>query len=170
MAGSAPYDNTHPFRPDSGPGGQARAQEQAVAAGRLWATGVATAVVAALVAVVVTLLARGVLAIPVFAPRRAGAWGDATTGLLAGWAAVAALAATGVLHLLLLTVARPRAFFGWIASLMTVALTLLPFTTRISLSEKFASGAVFLAIGATVTGLLVAVAYNVVSAHSSDGC
>ncbi|MFJ7152822.1 hypothetical protein ACIQVT_32295 [Streptomyces sp. NPDC100445] len=37
-------------------------------------------------------------------------WGDATTGYLAAWAAVAAVVATGLLHLLLVTVARPSAY------------------------------------------------------------
>lgn len=46
-------------------------------AGRLWATGAATAVVAALASVGTTLLMRGVLDVAVFAPRRAGVcvWG-----------------------------------------------------------------------------------------------
>ena len=41
----------------------------AVAAGRLWAGGAATAVVAALIAVVGILLARGVFDVPVLAPK-----------------------------------------------------------------------------------------------------
>ncbi|GAA0613269.1 DUF6069 family protein [Streptomyces crystallinus] len=140
-----------------------------VSAGRLWATGVATAVVAALAAVVGTLLMRGVLDVPLFAPRRAGVWGDATTGYLAAWAAVAALVATGLLHLLLLAVPRPRAFFTWIASLVTVAMMLLPFTADLSTSTQLASAAVFLVIGATITGLLSTTAVSLATGRAYEG-
>ena len=51
----------------------------AVDAGRLWAGGAATAVVAALIAVVGILLARGVFDVPVLAPKGEGTWGDADT-------------------------------------------------------------------------------------------
>lgn len=152
MSGSAPYGDY----PPRGPVGYQDGQATGVAAGRLWATGAATAVVAALAAVVVTLLIRGVLDVAVFAPRGAGVWGDATTGYLAAWAVVAALVATGLLHLLLVTVARPRAFFTTIGGLVTVATMLLPFTHALDTGAQLASAAVFLVIGATITGLLSA--------------
>ncbi|AEY85916.1 hypothetical protein SHJG_0639 [Streptomyces hygroscopicus subsp. jinggangensis 5008] len=161
MAGSAPYDDVPSYRPGGGPGYQAPPGPRSVAAGRLWATGAATAVVAALVAVVATMFVRGVLDVPLFAPRGAGVWGDVTTGYLAAWAAAGAVVGTGLLHLLLLTVARPRAFFVWIAGLATVALALLPFTTDLASDARLATAAVFLAVGATITGLLSATAYSV---------
>ncbi|CAM5642498.1 MULTISPECIES: DUF6069 family protein [Streptomyces] len=163
MAGSASYGDVPPYdnAPRGGPGYQSPSGPRSVAAARPWATGAATAVVAALVAVVATMLVRGVLGIAVFAPREAGAWGDATTGYLAAWAAAGAVVATGLLHLLL-TVARPRAFFTWIAGLVTVALALLPFTADLALAAELASAAVFLAVGGTVTGLLSGTAYRVV--------
>ncbi|AEW98344.1 DUF6069 family protein [Streptantibioticus cattleyicolor] len=133
-----------------------------VAAGRLWATGVATAAVAALAAVVVTLLVRGVFGVAVFAPRHAGAWGDATTGYLAAVSAGAALVATGLLHLLLVTTAEPRRFFVCITSLVTVAMMLLPFANGLGLAAEFGTAAVYLAVGAAVTGLLSAAAGSVV--------
>ena len=125
-----------------------------IATGRLWATGLATAVVAALAVLVVTLLIRGVLNVPVFAPSADGAWGNATTGFLAALAALVALAATGLLHLLLVTVARPRAFFTTIITLLTAAMVILPFTTALDLSARLASAAVSLVVGATIGGLL----------------
>jgi Family of unknown function (DUF6069) len=125
-----------------------------IATGRLWATGLATAAVAALATVVVTMLIRGVLNVPVFAPRGAGVWGNATTGYLAALAALAALVATGVLHLLLMTVARPRAFFATIITLVTAAMILLPFTSALDTSAKVASAAVSLVVGVTIGGLL----------------
>ncbi|MFF0465362.1 DUF6069 family protein [Streptomyces mexicanus] len=170
MAGSTSYGDVPPYNtPRGGPGYRTPTGPRSVAAGRLWATGAATAVVAALVAVVATMFVRGVLGIAVFAPEAAGAWGDATTGYLAAWAAAGAVAATGLLHLLLLTVARPRAFFTWIAGLVTVALALLPFTTDLTLAAKLASAAVFLAIGGTVTGLLSGTAYSVAPDRSQEG-
>ncbi|MFF4186352.1 DUF6069 family protein [Streptomyces sp. NPDC001691] len=165
MSGPAPYGEYPSHGPAAYPERGPAAPTPPVAAGRLWATGAATAVVAALAAVVVTLLMRGVLDVPVFAPRRAGVWGDATTGYLAACAVGAALVATGLLHLLLVTVARPRAFFVWIAALVTVVFVLMPFTTSLSTATQLASAAVFLVIGAVITGLLSAVSTSVGSAR-----
>ena len=50
--------------------------------GRLWAGGVATAVVAALLALVGVLIVRVVLRIAVYAPAGAGAFGDSRTLVL----------------------------------------------------------------------------------------
>jgi hypothetical protein len=162
VADPGPYGNYPSYGSTDYQGRGSQAEPSSgVAAGRLWATGVATAIVAALAAVVATLLVRGVLDVPVFAPRRAGVWGDATTGYLAAWAAVAALVATGLLHLLLVTVARPRSFFTWIAALVTVAMMLLPFTSDLKASAQLASAVVFLVIGATITGLLSGAAASV---------
>lgn len=154
MASPSPYGDHQAY----GPGDHRYPQPDTrpspgIAAGRLWATGAATAVVAALAAVVVTLFIRGVLHVPVFAP-------DA--GHLAAMAVAAALVATGLLHLLLATTAQPRVFFTWIAGLVTVAMMLLPFTTGLGTAAKIAGATVFLAIGATITGLLAATMDKVV--------
>ncbi|MEU1274213.1 DUF6069 family protein [Streptomyces sp. NPDC005799] len=169
MSGPTPYGNYPPQGPVDHQDGRLQRPPSDVAAGRLWATGAATAAVAALAAVVATLLMRGVLDVAVFAPHRAGVWGDATTGYLAAWAAVAALAATGLLHLLLVTVARPQAFFTWIASLVTAAMMLLPFTTGLSTSSQLASAVVFLVVGATITALLSAAVPGVAPDRAYDG-
>ncbi|MFK4066671.1 DUF6069 family protein [Streptomyces sp. NPDC029674] len=152
-----PGDRRYP-QPDTRP-------SPGIAAGRLWATGAATAVVAALAAVVATLFIRAVLDVAVFAPHRAGVWGDATTGYLAAMAVAAAFVATGLLHLLLTTTAQPRLFFTWIAGLVTVVMMLLPFTTDLGTAAKIASAAVFLTIGATITGLLSATSGSVMPAR-----
>ncbi|MFF1301554.1 DUF6069 family protein, partial [Streptomyces sp. NPDC058307] len=140
-----------------------------VAAGGLWAPGAARGGGGAGAPTPATLLMRGVLDVAVFAPHRAGVWGDATIGYLAAWAAVAALVATGLLHLLLVTVARPRAFCTWIASLVTVAMMLLPFTTDLGTGSQLASAVVFLVIGATITGLLSAAIPGVTPGRAYDG-
>jgi hypothetical protein len=50
-----------------------------VDSGRLWAGGIASAVVAALAGVVGFLVVRGLFGIPVLAPAADGAWGDIST-------------------------------------------------------------------------------------------
>ncbi|MGH2816351.1 MAG: hypothetical protein ACRDLC_14475 [Actinomycetota bacterium] len=87
--------------------GHDAAEKLQVNANRLWTGGVATAVVAALVAVVGVLIARGLLDVPVLAPTEEGVLGNANTARLALVAAGAALAATGLMHLLLLFIPRP---------------------------------------------------------------
>ena len=131
-------------------------------AGRLWAGGVMTAVVAALTAIVALLLVRGVLGIAVFAPEGDGAMGNATTGALAGSAALAALAATGLLHLLMAATPRPDRFFSWILTLATAVMVLLPFTTTASLSAKCGTAAVYLLIGVAIGTLLSSVARSAI--------
>lgn len=62
---------------------------RSVDAGRLWTGGVATALVAALVAVVGVLIARGLFDVPVLAPTGEGALGNASTLRRAAFAAIA---------------------------------------------------------------------------------
>jgi hypothetical protein len=66
--------------------------------GRLWAGGVATAIVAALAVLAGVLITRGVLGIPVLAPKAASDFGDSSTAVYAGLAAGCALLATALLH------------------------------------------------------------------------
>jgi hypothetical protein len=129
-----------------------------VNAGRLWTGGVATALVAALVALVGVLIARGLFDVPVLAPTREGTLGNANTLRLAVLAALAALLATGLLHLLLLSTPQPRRFFSWIVALATVAAALAPFLTDADLDEKVATAAIYLAIGVAIGSLLSGVA------------
>jgi hypothetical protein len=79
-----------------------------VNAGRLWAGGVATAVLAALAVLAGVLITRGVLGIPVLAPKTANNFGNSATAVYALLAAGATLLATALLHLLLLGTPRPR--------------------------------------------------------------
>src|ERR1700685_2112574 len=98
-----------PEEPPTEPSGPGRWIEP----GPLWAGGVATAIVADLIALVGILVARWLFTIPILAPRRDGAGGDASTGAYVLSAAGAALVATAIMHLLLLTTPRPQVFFGW---------------------------------------------------------
>jgi hypothetical protein len=130
----------------------------AVNAGRLWAGGVATAVVAGLVAVVGILLARGVFDVPVLAPEGKGTWGDADTAKYALYCGLAAIVATGLLHLLLAFTPRPLLFFAWIMTLATLAAAFAPFATGGSTSSKVATGLINVAVGIAIGMLLTGAA------------
>jgi hypothetical protein len=125
-----------------------------VDAGQLWAGGVATAVVAALVALAGILVCRWLFNVPLLAPRQDGAYGNVhTTGLVLA-AAAAALIATAIAHLLLLSTPRPMTFFTWIVGLATVVMVLFPFSTGAPVSQKVATAAVDLVIGLAIGSLL----------------
>lgn len=126
----------------------------AVEAGRLWAGGAAAALVAALVAMVGVLAARGLFDVELLAPSSAGAWGDASTAWLIGVAAAAALLATAIMHLLLAAAPQPFAYFGWIVGLVTVGATLWPYATDADTGAKVATSVIYLVIGIAI-GTLV---------------
>ncbi|MGF7123053.1 DUF6069 family protein [Rhodococcus sp. BE178] len=123
---------------------------------RLWAGGAATAIVAALAAVVGLLLVRGLLDIPVITP--ATAFGDSQVTTLAGYAAVAALLATALLHLLMISTPRAPTFFGWICMLATIAVALWPFTVYATTESKIGSSLIYLVVGIAIVTLLSGVA------------
>ncbi len=131
----------------------------AVNAGRLWSGGVATAVVAALIGLVGLLVVRALLQIPYLAPVRAGALGDGKTIVLCVSAAIAALAATGLAHLLVVSTPRPMAYFGWIVGLLTAVAVVLPFLDSDPIAVRLATAVIHLiiglAIGSLVTGAAV---------------
>jgi hypothetical protein len=131
---------------------------------QMWAGGVATAVVAALIALVGVLVCRWTLGIPILAPGHDGAWGSMHTGEFVLAAAVAALVATGLLHLLILGAPRPSLFFHWIMGLITVAVVVYPFSTGAPLDQKAATAIVLAVLGIAITSLLNAVAARAVRA------
>jgi hypothetical protein len=161
-SGGAPFRKEHPVTvpPDAYDYNQGSGTEptRSIDAGRLWTGGVATALVAALVAVVGVLIARGLLDVPVLAPNSEGTLGNASTFRLAGLAALAALLATGLLHLLLVSTPRPGQFFTWIVALVTIAAALAPFLTDADLAEKVATSVIYVAIGVAIGSLLSGVA------------
>jgi hypothetical protein len=159
---TTPMTPPQPRRRGRGPG-------VAVDAGRLWSGGVATAVVAGLIALAGILVCRWLFAIPVLAPRRDGAYGDAHTTAMALVAAVAALAATGLIYLLLLSTPRPLAFFGWIIGLATLLMVVFPFRTSAPLSAKFATSVVDLVIGIAIGSLISSVAIRSVRTGGAGG-
>ena len=121
----------------------------------LWSGGVATAVVAALIALVGILVARWLFNISFLSPRREGAWGNASTAGYVFASAACALVATALMHLLLLTTPYPRVFFGWIIGLATLVAVVFPFSTTAPTSQKIATGFVNLVLGIAI-GTLIA--------------
>jgi hypothetical protein len=140
------------------PAGRTRDSGLTVDASRLWPGGIATAVVAALVALAGVLVCRWLFGIPLLAPSSDGAYGDAhTTGVVLA-AAAAAIVATALVHLLLLSTPRPLAFFSWIIGLATFLAVLYPFSTTAPLTAKVATAVVDLVLGIAIGTLLNSVA------------
>jgi hypothetical protein len=121
---------------------------------KLWSGGVASAAVSGLVALVGVLVTRWLFNLPVLAPSGDGAYGDVRTTALVLVAAAAALATTGLVHLLIVNTPRPFLFFGWIVALVTTLVVVYPFSTTAPLDAKIATAVVNLAIGAMI-GTLV---------------
>ena len=144
---------TYPASPDD-----ARANRVRPDSGQFWAGAVATAVVAALIALVGILVCRWTLGIPILAPASDGAWGDAHTGEYVLVAACVALVAAGLLYLLVLAAPEPGTFFRWIMALATVVAVVYPFSTNAPLEQKAATAVVNLVLGVAITTLLTGVA------------
>jgi hypothetical protein len=127
-------------------------------AGRLWGGGAAAALVAAGVAVVGLLIARGAFHTHVLVPKSSAALVNSNTWRYALLAAAGALIATGLMHLLLLSAPSPRTFFGWIVGLATLAAAVAPFTTGADMEVKIATGCINLAIGIAILSTILSVA------------
>jgi hypothetical protein len=123
----------------------------------LWSGGIATAVVAALIALVGILVCRWLFDVPMLAPRREGAWGNASTVGYVFAAGGCALVATALMHLLLLTTPYPRVFFGWIIGLATVVAVVFPFSTTAPVSQKIATAFVNLVLGLAIGTMITEV-------------
>ncbi|APE38907.1 hypothetical protein BOX37_31710 [Nocardia mangyaensis] len=125
--------------------------------GKLWAGGVGTAIVAALLVVVAIMLVRGVLGVAILAPEGAGAYGTVSTTSYALAAAGAALLATALLTVLLALMPSPLTFFTWICLLVTAVAVILPFTLVADMDAKIATAVINLLIGLCITTMLSSV-------------
>jgi Family of unknown function (DUF6069) len=151
------------------PAGRTRESGLTVDAGRLWPGGIATAVVAALVALAGVLVCRWLFGIPLLAPKSDGAYGDAhTTGMVLA-AAAAALVATALMHLLLIGTPRPLAFFNWIVGLATLLAVLFPFSTSAPVTAKAATAVVDLVLGIAIGSLINGVAARSLTSRRDSG-
>ncbi|GAA2078139.1 DUF6069 family protein [Actinomadura alba] len=140
--------------------------EQARAdAGRLWAGGVATALVAAGVALVGVLVLHKLLHVAVLTPSgRTQAASDAMIVLPIS-AAVATLLATGLLHLLMATTPQASQFFGWIAALVMALVILQVFVVGADLMAEVRTAVLYLLIGVAIISSLFGVSRTAVRYH-----
>ena len=127
---------------------------------RLWAGGVATALVTAGIAVVGVLLIRGVLGIPILSAK--GGLVDQAMAVVPISAGLAALAATAILHLLLLTTPRPRSFFGAICAIVVAIVVLRVFLAGGTREDQVATALLYVVLGVAVISLLSGVARTAV--------
>src|SRR5271165_5208929 len=156
-------------RQEEPPSERRSSSSRTVDARQLWSGGAATAVVAALIALVGILVCRWLFNIPILAPRQDGAWGDASTAGYAITAAAAALVATAIMHLLLLTTPRPQMFFSWIIGLATVIAVVYPFSTTAPLSQKVATAFINLVLGTAIGSLINGTAARVIRRRAITG-
>ena len=139
---------------------QPAAESSAVDAGRLWGGGLATAAVAALVAFVGVLIARGVFDVELLAPKGKGTLGDSTTAVYVVAAGIGALAATLILQILVAITPQPLGFFSWIIGLTTLVFTIVPFTTDAKPASQWATALIDLAVGLVILMLLPQIGYS----------
>jgi hypothetical protein len=125
---------------------------------RLWAGAVVSAVIASLVAVAGILVARGLLDVPLLAPRAEGVWGSVSTGAYALAAAVLTLAAAGIMQLLWLVVPRPTWYFGWLVGLATLIGMVAPLSLNVEFGSKVATATMDLVMGIVVSVLITSTA------------
>lgn len=152
---------TPPARPEYDPQYDQQYDRRSIGVGvnanRLWAGGAASALVASLVALVGVLACRWLFALSVVAPHQNGYSTMQATALIL-IAFLGAIAATGLMHLLMLGTGRPRLFFGWIVALVTTIAVIFPFSTTAALDAKIATAVVSLAIGTAIGTLVSGVA------------
>ena len=122
-------------------------------AGRLWAGGAATAVVAGLTGFVGVLVGEGLLDIAMVRPPLIPV-GDTFAVRYAVTAAVLALAATALAHLLVVLVPRPRSFFSWIVGLVTVVGAVVPFTLEGTTGGRLATAVLDVIVGLAILSLI----------------
>lgn len=134
---------------------------------QVWGGGFFTAIIAALIALVGILICRWMLGIDILAPKSDGAWGGADTAAYVVTAAVIALVATALLHLMMLGTPQPTMFLGWIMGLATVVAVVYPFSTSAPIDQKIATAVVNLVLGIAVTSLLTNVATRAVRSVES---
>jgi hypothetical protein len=129
------------------------ANRPSVDGGRLWAGGAATALVAALIALVGVLICQNLFDVVMVRPPLIPI-GSSFAVRYAITAAVLALLATALGHLLALTTPRPRSFVSWIVGLGTLVGVVLPFGLTGTTAGRLATAGVNLVIGLAVLSLL----------------
>lgn len=132
-------------------------------AGRLWAGGAVSALVAAGVALIAVLVMQRLFDVTVRTPT-GGHPGDALTALPIG-AALVTLLATGLLHLLMATTPSAPHFFGWITGLALALVLLVVILNDTKPITRIETGAFYLLIGVAIISSLLAVSRTAVRYH-----
>ena len=145
--------------------GSRSSQRYVIDAQKLWIGGLMAGLVAAGVAIVGLLIVRGVFDIKVFVTDK-GQVVNASLWWYAVVSFVAALFATGLLHLLLISAPSPWRFFGWIVGLGVAIAVIIPFTTDAELSAKVGTAGINLAIGIAVYSIVSGVGRAAASART----
>lgn len=140
-----------------------------VVAKRLWAGGVATAVVAGGIAFVGVLIIGSILDVGIQTAGRSGALVDNASTIIPIAAVLVALAATALLHLLLLTTPRPATFFSAICALILVVLVLQVFLAEGSWADHLATAILYAGIGGAIVSMLSGVSRTAVRPASPTG-
>lgn len=124
---------------------------------RLWGGGLATGLVAALVAFIGVVISEDVFHLKIVNPPLLVTIGSSFRLQYSLTAFLLALLATGLAHLLSLTTPKPKSFFAWIVWLATIAGAVLPFAQVGEPSGKVATALLNLALGACIASLASAV-------------
>lgn len=136
---------------------------------RLWAGGVATAIVAAGIAIVGVLIISNVFDLGIQTAQRSGALVDNAMTIIPVCAVIAALAGTALLHLLLLTTPRPATFFSAIVLLVLVVLLLQVFLADGGVVDHIATAILYAAIGLAIISMLSGVSRTAVRPAAQGG-
>jgi hypothetical protein len=125
-----------------------------VETGRYCQGAVATAAAAACTAAVGLLVVRGLFGLPVLRRGDGGQFAQASSVWYLAVSVLAALAASGLLLLLLAFAPRPWRFFEWIAGLSVAAVTLLPLTFDAAASTRLATALLHLVVGIVIVAFV----------------
>ena len=106
------------------------------------------------------LLVRRLLGIPTLSAK--GQLVDQAMAVVPITAGLAALVATALLHLLLLTTPRPTAFFGAICAIVIAIMVLQVFLGGASIEEEVATSMLYVVVGVGIISLLSGVARTAV--------
>jgi hypothetical protein len=126
-------------------------------------------VVAAGIAVVGVLIISNVFDLGIQTAERSGALVDNAMTIVPVCAAIAALAGTALLHLLLLTTPRPATFFSALVVLALVVLLLQVFLARGSVVDHIATAVLYAAIGLAIISMLSGVSRTAVRPVTAGG-
>ena len=130
---------------------------------KLWAGAAATVVIAALVAAVGVLVVETFVDVTLLPSTERGVLGWSHWASYPAGAAVLALCAAGILHLLLLGVPRPLVFFGWLMALIGIGLAVVPFGYDAALEVQVGTAAVEVVVVLSVWILLSSAARRAVT-------